>query len=123
MKNSRYDSRAKAIHGDRHTHKQPEVPAQEFWKTRVKSPEDVVTFYELYYPYYPKELVLSIADYYTKIIHGDAALPEYLNAKMQADKAVKWDFEEEIRQQKLEGEMNLTKQRLEKLLADEEESW
>jgi len=68
MNRARFDNRAKWLSANWRTKKgQAEVlpttmtPA-EFWKTSVKSKEDVVTYYQLYYPQLGDQLSKALAE-------------------------------------------------------------
>jgi hypothetical protein len=67
----------------------------------VRTPEDVVKFYQLYFPYYPQELVMAIADYFHRIVKGEIPLPEHLDQN-KVNSGV-WDFRKDIEDQKLEA--------------------
>lgn len=83
MNRSRYDNRAKWLNANKHIEKAElpvDIPRDEYWKTKVRSKEDVVTFYNLYYPQIPDVLAKALADYYTRALEGKIALPEEYHA-------------------------------------------
>lgn len=122
LNRSLYENRARLIHGGNgaRAHAQPpvDITADEYWKTKVRTPEDVVTFYSLYYPALPRELVLAMADYFTKIAAGEIPLPEYLDARKQESQ--KWDYKKELEEQKMLGKIAQSTKRLEQLLQEED---
>ena len=81
----------------------------------VHSKEDVIKFYDIYYPYYTKEMKLSIADYFSKIVSGDAQLPTYLN---RATEDNKWDFKKDLEEEKMDAKIRLTEKRISEMLKE-----
>lgn len=38
------------------------MPKEQFWREHVRTREDVAKYYEIYYPEYPTELTVAIAN-------------------------------------------------------------
>ena len=101
---------------------------EQYWKKNVRSEEDVVKFYSIYYPHYPEQLCRAIALRMTELKNGDIHnLPEakqrkllrkYDNELPPESKEV-WDLDAEIAQQKMIGLVNVAAKNMDKLLADE----
>lgn len=93
----------------------------EYWAKHVRSREDIVRFYALYYPDYPDCLAKSIADRIGSIVDKSQAgktltedeLGYYKRSIMPSPL---WDPLEELKEHKLQAQVNLTTKRLESLL-------
>lgn len=124
MNRARYDNRAKWLNQNYRENQAQQLPVDmsrdDYWSKCVRSKEDIENFYKIYYPQLPDVLAKALADYYQRAIDGQIELPEEFTAKYYQKKQEKerWAFEEELKQQELEGKINLTKKRLEDLMSE-----
>jgi hypothetical protein len=78
---STYAERARAIHGKKYvpqTVPDVDMSANEYWKKNVRTSEDVLRYYDMFYPHYTREMKLSIVHYFNRIVAGEVELPTYL---------------------------------------------
>lgn len=91
----------------------------EYWAKHVRSEQDVVTFYQLYYPDYPDILCKSIAARIAGIIEksrrGDPLTSDDIGyvTRSKAVKEQYWDPQEEIKEQEKHAKVQMTMNKLE----------
>lgn len=106
------------------------MPKAKYWNDNVKTKEDVIRFYEIYYPEYPQELIIAIANRLENLVYkynsgtdGRKNLTESEKSmityfKKKADSNASWDPFADIEQEKLDGKIALTTKRLEELISE-----
>jgi len=76
------------------------MSAKEFWMNHVRSEQDVITYYQTYYPMLPDEVIRALAQHMRKATEGAVQLEDYWIAdpakKREQKQFDKWDFEKEI---------------------------
>ena len=93
----------------------------EYWAKHVRSKEDIVRFYALYFPDYPECLAKSIAERVGSIVEksqqGKPLTEDELGYyKRSVMPSPVWDPLEELKEHKLQAHVNLTTKRLDELL-------
>lgn len=98
----------------------------EFWTRLVKTPEDVRNYYRIYYSDYSEELIEALVIRLTDIATMPASSPEkveYLQKQEERAKTVmRWDPQEDIKEQRMIGQLEVAMKNIEKLLDDKEEA-
>lgn len=85
---------------------------QDYWNMYVKSRDDVVNFYKLYYPCLPDCLVLALAEKIEKTVKGETTIEDswLVNKSKPGD-----DFESEVKrvieEERLKGIEELKKKK------------
>ncbi len=102
---------------------------EQYWSEFVRTKDDVIRYYEMYHPDYPKELNIAIATRLENLLfkYNDASGRKNLTdteksmiAYFQKPvKATSWDPLKDIEHEKLEGKIQLASKRLEQLIASE----
>ena len=113
---SRFENRAKLItKGVRKDDTLPPAKSREdAWK-EVKTVEQVVQFYQLYYPHLPDILCKALGDMFGKAVAGEISLPDnYLTRKKK--ETTSWDFEKEIEEMKTFGKVQNSIKKMEELM-------
>lgn len=82
-KRSRFENRAKIItKGVRKEDALPPAKSEDEAWAEVSTPEQVVQFYQLYYPHLPDVLCTALAHMYSRAVAGEIELPDqYLRTK------------------------------------------
>lgn len=90
-----------------------------YWKENVKSRNDVVEFYKTFYPQYPDQLSMAIADHFEQMIVDNKVMEKYKRTDTESKK--EWDWQAELDTEKDKAKLAQTVAALERLdaLADE----
>lgn len=123
MQKSKYEDRAKAIHGAKYKEQTiPEgIDKKTYWKDHVRSKEDAEKYFELFYPMLPKQAQQAYADYFDRAVRGEFALPDHYLKNAHSETTYRWDYESEVKEEMLQGKINITRKRLEALMDEEED--
>ena len=114
MNRSRYENRARWLSQNYRTRqgKHEVLPTSmlpgDYWEQKVKSRDDIVTYYQMYHPEMPDELIRALAEHIDLAVKGERKLEDHWytsTAKgklgIQEDPQHKpWDFLADIEQER-----------------------